>query len=503
MFRTTYVDTYSGIEQFDTKVIAKNYLKGRFWIDLLATIPFDTISLIAGGSSSALQLFGILKLVRIARLSKIISYMNVKEDLKQALKLTKLIFFLIMYLHILGCTWHWIVREDQEWIPPLDYVFVTSTFFEQSVSYKYWMSLYHAVLMLTGNDIGPRNDTFQTIFVTVFVTFGAILNAYIFGELVVLVSVMNEKNSQFVKKLDICNTAMKNQSLPKQIQTEVIGYLTYTKTLLDSQQELETFLDLISPSLKEKVIRHIFTEALKDNEIFNSRPSLMESLTRRLSTKIYQPEEEVVRQGEDTKEVYFIAKGGCGVFILDANNQTEQVNHLEPGNLFGEVAVLNDCCRTATVKTSNYSTISSISKEAFEMVFNRNQDALKILKDGRKKYQDNWKLFMKDMLRYIDYIKNCAEETVEELTYFLKQQTYNTGDVIFKSGDPVNKIHFVAIGEVDIVVQVGKKEVVLDTLFQACNIGEYGVLGDHLQTFAAVAKTNNTQIVTLAKESLK
>ena len=342
MFRTTYVDKYTGIEEFDTKTISKRYSLGRFWIDLLATIPFDTIALISGGSSTALQLFGILKLIRIARLSRIISYMNVKEDVKITLKLTKLIFFLIMYLHILGCTWHWIVQEDEEWIPPLDYVFVTSTFFEQSVSYKYWMSLYHAVLMLTGNDIGPRNNTFQTIFVAVFVTIGALLNAYIFGELVVLVSVINEKNSQFVKKLDICNTAMKNQGISKQLQSEVIGYLTYTRSLLNSQQELETFLSLVSPSLKQKIIKHIFSEALKDNPIFKNRPWLINSLTLRLATKIYQPEEEVVRQGENTTDVYFIAKGGCEVSIQDANNQKEIVNTLEAGNLFGEVAVLND-----------------------------------------------------------------------------------------------------------------------------------------------------------------
>ena len=65
------------------------------------------------------------------------------------------------------------------------------------------MSVYTAVLILTGNDVGPRNDTTQTIFCAVFITFGAIVNAYIFGELVVLVSVMNAKTAKFVQKLDI------------------------------------------------------------------------------------------------------------------------------------------------------------------------------------------------------------------------------------------------------------------------------------------------------------
>ena len=102
VFRTTYVDRYTGGEILDGKKIAINYLMGRFWIDLLATIPFDTIALIFGGNSKAFQLFGILKLIRITRLSRIISYMNVVEDVKLMLKLVKLVFFLIMYLHLLG-----------------------------------------------------------------------------------------------------------------------------------------------------------------------------------------------------------------------------------------------------------------------------------------------------------------------------------------------------------------------------------------------------------------
>ena len=103
VFRTSYVDSSTGEEILYSGKIVWNYLFGRFWIDLLATIPFDVIGIVIfGGSTTALQLFGILKLVRIARLSKIIAYLNVKEDFKLILKLAKLVFFLMMYLHLLG-----------------------------------------------------------------------------------------------------------------------------------------------------------------------------------------------------------------------------------------------------------------------------------------------------------------------------------------------------------------------------------------------------------------
>lgn len=408
-----------------------------------------------------------------------------------------------MYLHLLGCSWFFIVEQERDWIPPLDYVYVVSNFFQDDTFYKYWMSIYHAVLILTGNDIGPRFEVGQVVFCTIFVTFGAIVNAYIFGELVVLVTVMNAKTAAFVEKLDICNTAMKNQSLPKDLQREVIGYLTYTQALLSSQQELETFLSLISPSLKEKVIRHIFSEVLRQNEIFSDNEKLINYITPKLNTNIYQPEEVIVSQGEPGTKIYFIAKGGCYVHIRNRNNEKVKVNTLNAGDHFGEVAIINESKRTATVTANNYSTIAYLEKDVFYHVFSKYPDEFNAMKEARKNYQDEWKVFMKENLRFISFIKDCSEECVEELTYYLKDEIYNAGETIFKAGTPVDRAYFIASGEVDILVKIGHREVILDVLYQACNMGEYGVLGEFNHCFSCRARKNGTHVVYLPKEGIE
>lgn len=103
-FRTTINDEETGEEVSDPFRIAYHYFKGKFWIDLLASIPFDFFSVlfIDSGNSFILELFGLLKLVRILRLSRLITYMNLQDDVKMSLKLAKLIFFLIMYIHCIG-----------------------------------------------------------------------------------------------------------------------------------------------------------------------------------------------------------------------------------------------------------------------------------------------------------------------------------------------------------------------------------------------------------------
>ena len=61
-----------------------------------------------------------------------------------------------MYIHCFACLWFLIAASDQEWIPPLDYMDPESDFYNAELSKKYWISIYHSVLLLTGNDILPK-----------------------------------------------------------------------------------------------------------------------------------------------------------------------------------------------------------------------------------------------------------------------------------------------------------------------------------------------------------
>ncbi len=131
--------------------------------------------------------------MRVLRLGRLISYMYIREDYKLSLKIGRLIFFLIIYLHMVGCLWHFLIKQDEEWLPPLDYVWIETHFFEYDIPTKDYLSLYHSVLMLTGNDCGPRGN-YQVIFLTIVLTLGAIVNAQLFGELAIIVSTLNVKS---------------------------------------------------------------------------------------------------------------------------------------------------------------------------------------------------------------------------------------------------------------------------------------------------------------------
>jgi len=58
------------------------------------------------------------------------------------------------------------------------------------------MGIYQAVLINTLNETLPKTD-FQVLFVAIFVTMGAIVNANIFGNIALIVQSLNAKFSEF------------------------------------------------------------------------------------------------------------------------------------------------------------------------------------------------------------------------------------------------------------------------------------------------------------------
>ncbi len=47
-------------------------------------------------------------------------FLNFQDDVKVTLKIGKILFFLIIYLHLIACLWFYVIRGDKEWIPLSD-----------------------------------------------------------------------------------------------------------------------------------------------------------------------------------------------------------------------------------------------------------------------------------------------------------------------------------------------------------------------------------------------
>ena len=100
--RTSFIDKETGDEITNTRSILMNYLKNRFIIDFFAAFPMEIIALAFFSHRKDtiwLQLFSLFKLVRVSKLSGIITYLNLSKAKKTALRLMKLVLFILIFIH--------------------------------------------------------------------------------------------------------------------------------------------------------------------------------------------------------------------------------------------------------------------------------------------------------------------------------------------------------------------------------------------------------------------
>jgi ATP-binding cassette subfamily B protein len=90
----------------------------------------------------------------------------------------------------------------------------------------------------------------------------------------------------------------------------------------------------------------------------------VETVTTQMDTVQARPGDVIVRQGAPADKFFIIADGEVEVLRED-NGQTRTVAHLGKGQFFGEMAVLRDMPRTATVRAVQQTTLLAMDRDAF------------------------------------------------------------------------------------------------------------------------------------------
>ena len=96
-------------------------------------------------------------------------------------------------------------------------------------------------------------------------------------------------------------------------------------------------------------------------------PEALAGLAARVKRVHCAPGEEVVRVGDPGDQAYVVVTGQLAVAVAD-NGRERQVNVLNPGDYFGEMALLSDEPRAATVRATEPTELYGLSREDFTML---------------------------------------------------------------------------------------------------------------------------------------
>lgn len=121
---------------------------------------------------------------------------------------------------------------------------------------------------------------------------------------------------------------------------------------------------------------------LKNVSLFTDLPEeAVNAVSALATTRTYSKNTIIISEGDDSDSLYAVLSGKVKVYLSDDEGKEIIINILSGGDYFGELALLDDEPRSASVMTLEESKLAVLSKTAFEDCLKKNpQVALPIIK---------------------------------------------------------------------------------------------------------------------------
>lgn len=112
-----------------------------------------------------------------------------------------------------------------------------------------------------------------------------------------------------------------------------------------------------------------------------------------------------------------------------------------------------------------------------------------------RKYKDYWKMFQISRISSIDYLADLPFNLKEEIHYKFQLTNYEQGAKIIERGSECKAIYFLVSGEIELVIEQGKREHQLEELGPGSIIGQYSVINESIFPYTAKATTDLTLLI--------
>ncbi|XP_055031693.1 cGMP-dependent protein kinase 1 isoform X1 [Misgurnus anguillicaudatus] len=236
-----------------------------------------------------------------------------------------------------------------------------------------------------------------------------------------------------------------------------------------------------SPQSKE-----LIKEAILDNDFMkNLELSQIQEIVDCMYPVEYDQESCIIREGDVGSLVYVMEDGK-----VEVTKEGMKLCTMGPGKVFGELAILYNCTRTATVKTLTNVKLWAIDRQCFQTI---------MMRTGLIKHAE----YM-EFLKSVPTFQGLQEEILSKLADVLEETHYSDGEYIIRQGARGDTFFIISKGKVNVTREDSPNgtAVYLRALGKGDWFGERALQGEDIRTANVIAAESVTCLV-IDRDSFK
>lgn len=236
---------------------------------------------------------------------------------------------------------------------------------------------------------------------------------------------------------------------------------------------------------KDLRMKDMLVRAISGNEFLKNLEKIQISeIVDCMYERKFMPEQFICRTGAIGTELYVIAEGEVQVIKDGKAHGT-----MGPGKLFGELAVLYNCARTATIKALSNTRVWTLDRNCFQTIM-RNTGIIR---------QSEYLNF----LRSVPDLKALNERDLMKLADVLQEDFYQEGEYVVHQGALGDTFFIISEGKVRVTQRQTPDgpEVLIRELGRGDFFGEKALLGQQKERTAnVIAASSSLCCLTVDKE---
>ncbi|CAL1674649.1 unnamed protein product [Lasius platythorax] len=178
----------------------------------------------------------------------------------------------------------------------------------------------------------------------------------------------------------------------------------------------------------------------------------------------------IIKEG-DVGSIVFVMEEGK----VEVSRDGKYLSTLQHGKVLGELAILYNCKRTATITAATDCHLWAIDRQCFQTI---------MMRTGLSRQAE-----YTDFMKSVPIFKNLPEETLIKISDVLEETFYNNGDYIIRQGARGDTFFIISRGQVRVTIKQPDttEEKYIRTLGKGDFFGEKALQGDDLRTANIIA----------------